>query len=123
MNGVLGVFVSHSGAVGTVSNVAMFRGDVTHASGTVTNLYGVYIPAPRGAGTIVKKRSFYGEVGAGLGEFGDGIAVGAGNAPTWTTGTGEKSGSCSPTGSLFTRTDGGPGSTLYVCEGAIWAAK
>jgi hypothetical protein len=123
LNGVLGQFISQSGAAGTVANVALFRGYVDHTSGTVRDLYGVYIPAPRGTGTIVRKRSFYGEVGAGLAEFGDGIAVGAGNSPTWTSGTGEKTGRCSPAGSLFTRTDGGPGSTLYVCEGGIWAAK
>ena len=35
---------------------------------------------------------------------------------TWTLGTGAPSSSCSP-GSLYSRMDGGAGSTLYVCEG------
>ncbi len=38
-------------------------------------------------------------------------------------GPGAPTGTCSPSGSLWLRTDGGAGSTLYVCEGTTWAAK
>jgi hypothetical protein len=37
-------------------------------------------------------------------------------------GTGSPSGKCRPA-SLYLRTDGGPGSTLYVCETGHWTAK
>lgn len=40
-----------------------------------------------------------------------------------TSGAGAPSGSCSPSGSLYLRSDGGAGSTMYVCEGTTWAAK
>lgn len=45
---------------------------------------------------------------------------------SWTSGAGAPSGSPSggcTTGSLYSRTDGSAGSTLYVCEGGAWAAK
>jgi hypothetical protein len=42
--------------------------------------------------------------------------------PTWTSGAAIPAGSC-VTGSLFTRTNGGPKTTLYVCESAGWTAK
>ena len=46
---------------------------------------------------------------------------------TWTLGTGAPTSSCF-VGSLYSRTDGGAGSTLYVCEGSgqqqgAWVAK
>ncbi len=46
---------------------------------------------------------------------------------SWTLGTGPPSTSCN-VGSLYSRIDGGPGSTLYVCEGppspfGTWVAK
>ena len=46
----------------------------------------------------------------------------SGNAATWKTGYSEPPGQCT-TGSLYTRLDGGPGSTLYICEGGIWVNK
>jgi hypothetical protein len=42
--------------------------------------------------------------------------------PAWTSGAGAPVGSC-VTGSLYTRTDGGSRTTLYVCEQGVWAAK
>jgi hypothetical protein len=42
--------------------------------------------------------------------------------PTWTSGAGAPSGSC-VAGSLYTRTNGAVKTTLYVCEGGIWAGK
>lgn len=44
------------------------------------------------------------------------------SAATISFGAGAPSGSC-VTPSLYLRTDGGSGSTLYVCEGGSWAAK
>jgi hypothetical protein len=40
----------------------------------------------------------------------------------WTSAAGVPNGNCT-TGSLRSRTDGGAGSTFYVCEGGVWAAK
>lgn len=59
--------------------------------------------------------------GAGIGAINapNGIFVGT---PGWTTGSGAPAGSC-VTGSLYTRTDGTAGATLYVCEATTWAAK
>jgi hypothetical protein len=44
--------------------------------------------------------------------------------PSWTSGTGAPTGAC-VVGSLYSRTDGGAASTLYVCEGpsGAWMAK
>ena len=42
--------------------------------------------------------------------------------PTWSSGTAVPSGAC-VSGSLYTRTGGGPKTTLYVCESSTWAAK
>lgn len=44
------------------------------------------------------------------------------SGPTWSSGSTVPSGSC-VSGSLYTRTGGGPKTTLYVCEGSTWAAK
>lgn len=44
------------------------------------------------------------------------------SGPTWSSGTSVPSGSCI-TGSLYTRTNGGAKTTLYVCEGSTWSAK
>ncbi|HMD99572.1 MAG TPA: hypothetical protein VKM93_19865 [Terriglobia bacterium] len=51
------------------------------------------------------------------------LSSGATNV-SWTLGAGAPSGACA-VGSLYSRTDGGPGSTLYVCEGpsGTWAGK
>ena len=46
-----------------------------------------------------------------------------GNTPVkWTSAAGAPNGNCT-TGNLRSRTDGGAGSTFYVCEGGVWAAK
>ncbi len=50
-----------------------------------------------------------------------GIELGS-SGPTITTGTGAPSHSA-PDGSLYLRTDGGAGSTLYVREAGAWVAK
>jgi hypothetical protein len=42
--------------------------------------------------------------------------------PSWTSGAGAPAAGC-VAGSLYTRTDGGPKTTLYVCERGAWAAK
>ncbi len=44
------------------------------------------------------------------------------NSTWWTSGTGAPTGSCM-TGSTYVRTDGGTGTTLYVCEASAWHAK
>jgi len=45
-----------------------------------------------------------------------------GTRATWTSGSGAPKSSCM-TGSLYTNTNGGTGSTLYACEAGAWAAK
>ncbi len=45
-----------------------------------------------------------------------------GNTVSITAGTGAPTGSC-VTGSLYLRADGGPGTTLYVCEVGSCAGK
>ena len=42
--------------------------------------------------------------------------------PTWSSGVGVPGGTCTR-GSLYSRTDGGAKTTLYVCEPAGWTAK
>lgn len=71
--GSFGLVNIQAGAVGIVTNVALFRGYSDIAAGTVTNWYGVYIPAPTGAGTVINKWSFKSASGAGIAEIADGI--------------------------------------------------
>ncbi|MGA7617028.1 MAG: hypothetical protein WBX15_17800 [Thermoanaerobaculia bacterium] len=54
------------------------------------------------------------------GTISDSFALSAG--PSWTAGAGAPSGACT-TGSFYSRTEGGAGSTWYVCEAGAWAAK
>lgn len=42
--------------------------------------------------------------------------------PSWTSGAGAPTTACT-SGSLYSRTDGGVKTSLYVCEGGTWAAK
>lgn len=51
------------------------------------------------------------------------LVVGASAPMAMTSGPGAMSGACTVPGAMHLRTDGGAGSTLYVCEGATWAAK
>lgn len=56
------------------------------------------------------------------------IGIGGASGPTWSSGTGSpESVVTAPVGSLYTRTDGGAGSTLYVKESGSgstgWSAK
>lgn len=51
------------------------------------------------------------------------LVVGASAAVALTSGPGAMSGACAVPGAMHLRTDGGAGSTLYVCEGTAWAAK
>jgi hypothetical protein len=46
------------------------------------------------------------------------------SGPTWTSGTGAPTSAC-VVGSIYSRSDGGAGSTLYVCEGpsGSWSSK
>ena len=57
--------------------------------------------------------------------FKDKIKFGASapTAPYIASGVGAPSDSTAPTGSIYTRTDGGTGTTLYIREGSVWVAK
>ncbi len=55
----------------------------------------------------------------GITSFG-GLSLGGGM--TWTKGTGAPAGAC-VNGSIYSRTDGGAGTTYYFCESLNWVAK
>lgn len=58
----------------------------------------------------------------GVGVFAQSFILTGGGAPTWTQGSGVPA-STQPKGSLYSRTGGGVGSTLYVSQGAgTWNA-
>jgi hypothetical protein len=48
------------------------------------------------------------------------LQTGGTAGPTWSSGPGVPSGSCSPNGSLYSNTKGSSGSTLYVCVSGVW---
>jgi collagen triple helix repeat protein len=77
-------------------------------------------PALRRSGSTIQVRTADDSSDSGI--TAESIGLGATATITWTRGVGAPSGSCS-TGSLFSRTDGGVGSTFYVCEAGAWAAK
>jgi hypothetical protein len=58
---------------------------------------------------------------AGGGRFSS-IQNGTAAGPTWTTGAGVPSGACT-TGSFYSNTTGGAGTSWYVCESSAWVAK
>jgi hypothetical protein len=49
-------------------------------------------------------------------------SVSLGGTASWTRGAGAPAGVCT-TGSIYSRTDGGVGTSYYVCESAAWVAK
>jgi hypothetical protein len=71
-----------------------------------------------GAGLQVRTADDTADASLTAGRF----TLGAGSSLSWTKGTGAPTGVCT-TGSLYSRTDGGAGSTLYVCENTAWVAK
>jgi hypothetical protein len=77
-------------------------------------------PALRRNGTALQVRAADDSADATItaGSFG----LGSTDTITWTKGIGAPSGACG-TGSLYSRTDGGVGSTLYVCEAGSWSPK
>lgn len=81
---------------------------LTEASGSLTSSEPVVAPSLRTNGS-----------GAGVVQLSSGTM-----SVSWTLGTGAPAGTCT-VGSLFSRTDGGAGSTLYVCQGPTgsWTAK
>jgi hypothetical protein len=89
----------------TDASVKTFLAASTTRNGTIC----VSAAAPTGdcptSGTLVKTTAF--------------VLPGG---PSWTSGVGVPTGACT-TGSLYSRADGGAGSTLYVCEGRAWKAK
>ncbi len=50
------------------------------------------------------------------------LTIGGDSGPSWTSGSGAPSGACI-TGSLYSNTSGGSGTTLYACQTGAWAAK
>ncbi len=77
---------------------SLYQADV-HYSGSATNVHPVFTTT--GSGILTRFPN---------------------SAATISFGAGTPAGSC-VTPSLYLRTDGGSGSTLYVCEGGAWAAK
>jgi len=99
--------------VGTFSATAVAATDAAVSNGLTV-----------GNGVVVTKGGVI--VGAGGlavtgGALADVVAIGSGG-PNWTAGTGVPV-AVQPKGSIWTRTDGGVGSTLYVSQGAgTWNA-
>lgn len=110
-----GISSATSTGSGTSGSLAKWTGTttlgsspLTDASGSLTSSEPVVAPSFNTNGS-----------GAGV------VQLSAGTASvSWTLGTGAPAGTCT-VGSLFSRTDGGAGSTLYVCQGPTgsWTAK
>ena len=104
--------ISGSGTSGTVpewgGTTSLISSPITDAGGSLTSTEPLTVPSLNTNGQ-----------GAGLIQ----LSVGT-TSVTWTLGAGAPTGRCS-VGSFFSRTDGGPGSTMYVCEGpsGTWTAK
>lgn len=99
-------------------NVGMERGNVlgSYFIGTDTGAAVTDKGSPR---SEIWNRFFDLKGGTPRGESGAGLAIGQ---SVIYSGKGAPSGSCR-TGSLYTRIDGGVGSTFYICEGGRWASK
>jgi hypothetical protein len=97
-------------------------GDLTTAS--QANLTGGAASTNTTTGDLVTS----GGIGIGGAIHAGGAIAPSGNAATWTTGTGTPEGSVTaPVGSIYTRTDGGADTTLYIKESGTgntgWIAK
>jgi hypothetical protein len=109
-------FASGSGAqgalaewIGTTPPYTVGSSPITDNGSTLTSTEPISVPSINTTGSqpgVV-------QLGSGTGTF-----------VTWTLGAGAPTGSCSP-GSLYSSTNGGPGTTLWVCEGptGIWVSK
>jgi hypothetical protein len=71
-----------------------------------------------GAAGVVESRSANGSAYASH----TALAFRQSTGPSWTSGAGSPSGTCK-LGSLYSRTDGGVKSTLYICEPTGWVGK
>jgi hypothetical protein len=63
-----------------------------------------------------------GQLTASVGIVSTFFRVTSASGPTWTSGTGAPVSVTQPIGSLYSRTDGAVGSTIYVSRGATWVA-
>jgi hypothetical protein len=118
--------VRHLGSgVVTAAAGILVDSSVNSGGGTITNLYGLYIAAQTAG---VNNWGVY-QVGTTTPNFFAGpIRMGTTGGPLWQTGSGSPEGAVTaPVGSLYTRTDGGASTTLYVKESGTgdtgWIAK
>jgi hypothetical protein len=122
-----GYFRVYNQGSGTVTGSAgvMIESAVNNGGGTITNLYGLYIAAQ----TVGTNNWGLYQVGTTTPNFLAGpIRMGTTGGPLWQTGSGSPEGAVTaPIGSLYTRTDGGASTTLYVKESGTgdtgWIAK
>ena len=108
--------VAFTGAVSGITTLAWTGG--TTATSTGNHVFGTTNTVVMSAGTLTT---------TGAATFGGAVSV-SGTAATWTSGTGSpESAKTAPVGSLYTRTDGGASTTLYVKESGAgntgWIAK
>lgn len=87
------------------------------ASGTMLAANGIDFSLVTFSGNSLKMPGFA-VSGAGACQATAGFVAGAAGAPAWTSGTGAPGSLVKPKGSMYSRVDGGVGTTLYVSQGA-----
>lgn len=125
--GIIGIKgQANQNGTGTVSYLAGVETQCQNLSGhTVTTSYGVLIDSNAGVATTNWAVYSPGNVNS---LFGGPIVMGTTTGPSIRTGSGSPEGAVTaPVGSLYTRTDGGANTTLYVKESGAgntgWVAK
>lgn len=87
------------------------------SSGTMLATNGIDFSLVTFSGNSLKMPGFA-VSGAGACQATAGFVAGAPGAPAWTSGTGAPGALVKPKGSMYSRVDGGVGTTLYVSQGA-----
>jgi hypothetical protein len=128
--GEIAYSVHGSGAVGFDSSAATLTGPALRfaagqtlaweTTGAITSTYNASIPAVQFSNGSTVDLNIATSGGASW--FSGSVGVGGSSGPNWSSGTGAPTYTASR-GSMFSRTDGGVGSTLYVSQGSgVWNA-
>ena len=99
----------------SIVSPANYRFQVYKTVGTQQQLVWTFTAGVVESSAAVSLQDIYGAV-AGV------ISVSSNPVSMWHSGAGAPTGAC-VTGSTYSRTDGGAGSTFYVCESLAWQAK
>ena len=114
------------------SNDILNAGDITAVNVTVTGTLSgaavVGLTATNNLSDVASATTSATNLGLGTGDSPQFTAVNVGGTAIWTSGTGTPEAAVTaPIGSLFTRTDGGTSTTLYIKESGAgntgWVAK